>query len=239
MTTNRKDNPSDLEPLPFYKLDLQIPSVLMLQNLRTLLLTVLFLYFLGLRTQHLKAEEIFQQGDHCLAYQTEETILLFVDSVVVGKTCEISARVKREGKNTRFVVSFPIRSLDSGVGMRDDDVTEILSVESYPDIRFVSDLLRDDQLESALTQGKTKLAGVLEVAGKSYKVQFPLKFSEQSGTWLVTGKLVTSFSEFGLKLPAVLGGVVADTSDYLELLVHLRFDGVQGLLELQAASVSP
>ena len=216
-----------------------MPSVLMVKNLRNLLSTVLFLYLLGLGTQYLKAEEIFQQGDHCLAYQTEETILLFVDSVVVGKTCEISARVKSEGKNTRFYVSFPVRSLDSGVGMRDDDVTEILSVESYPDIRFVSDLLSEEQLKSALTQGKTNLAGVLEVAGKSYKVQFPLKFSEQSGTWLITGKLVTSFSEFGLKLPAVLGGVIADTSDYLELLVHLRFDGVQGLVELHATSLSP
>ena len=210
----------------------------MLQNLRTILSTVLFVYFLGLGTQHLEAEEIFQQGDHCLAYQTEETILLFVDSVVVGKTCEISARVKREGENTRFVVSFPIRSLDSGVGMRDVDVTEILSVESHPDIRFVSDFLTGEQVDAALTQGTTKLSGVLEVAGKSYKVQFPLKLSEQSGAWLVTGKLVTSFSEFGLELSAVLWGVVADYPDYLELLVHLRFEQVQGLAELQAASMS-
>ena len=209
----------------------------MLQNLRTLVSTVLFVYFLGLGTQHLEAEEIFQQGDHCLAYQTEETILLFFDLVVVGKTCEISARVKREGENTRFVVSFPIRSLDSGVGMRDEDVTEILSVESHPNIRFVSDFLTGEQVDTAFTQGTTKLAGVLEVAGKSYKVLFPLKLSEQSRAWLITGKLVTSFSEFGLELPAVLGGVVADTRDYLELLVHLRFDQVQGLVALQAASL--
>ena len=209
----------------------------MLQNLRILLSAILFVYFLGLG-KHLEAEEIFQQGDHCLAYQTEETILLFFDLVVVGKTCEISARVKREGENTRFVVSFPIRSLDSGVGMRDDDVTEILSVESHPDIRFVSDFLTGEQVDAALTQGTTKLSGVLEVAGKSYKVRFPLKLSEQSGAWLVTGKLVTSFSEFGLELPAVLWGVVADYPDYLELLVHLRFEQVQGLAELQAASMS-
>jgi len=36
----------------------------------------------------------------------------------------------------------------------------------------------------------------------------------------------------------MLGGVVADTRDYLELLVHLRFDRVHGLAELQAASLS-
>ena len=209
----------------------------MLQNLRIILSAVLFIYFLGL-SKHLEAEEIFQQGDHCLAYQTEETILLVFDLVVVGKTCEISARVKREGENTRFVVSFPIRSLDSGIGMRDEDVSEILSVESQPEILFVSDFFTWQQIKSALTNGTTKLAGVLEVAGKSYKVLFPLKLSKQSGEWLVTGKLVTSFTEFGLELPAVLGGVVADTRDYLELLVHLRFKMVQGLAELQAESLS-
>ena len=210
----------------------------MLQNLRTLVSTVLFVYFLGLGTQHLEAEEIFQQGDHCLAYQTEETILLVFDLVVVGKTCEISARVKREGENTRFVVSFPIRSLDSGIGMRDEDVSEILSVESQPDIHFVSDFLTWQQIRSALTQGTTKLAGVLEVAGKSHKVLFPLILSKQSGKWLVTGKLVTSFTDLGLELQDVLWGVVADYPDYLELLVHLRFEQVQGLAELQSASMS-
>jgi len=210
----------------------------MLQNLRTLLSILLFVYFLGLGSQHLEAEEIFQQGEHCLAYKTEETILLFVDSDVVGKTCEISARLESEGENTRYVVSFPIRSLDSGVDMRDEDVIEILSVESHPIIRFVSDFVTGEQVVEALVQGTTTLSGVLEVGGKPYKVLFPLKLSEHSGVLLVTGKLVTSFSEFGLELPAVLGGVVADTRDYLELLVHLRLDRVHGLAEFQAESMS-
>ena len=122
--------------------------------------------------------------------------------------------------------------------MRDEDVREILSVESQPEIRFVSDFLPWEQISSALTNGTTKLAGVLEVAEKSYKVLFPLKLSKQSGEWLVTGKLVTSFTEFDLELPSVLGGIVADTRDYLELLVHLRFKMVKGLTELQAESLN-
>ena len=210
----------------------------MQQNLRILLSAVFFVYFLGLKTQHLEAEEIFQKGEHCLAYKTEETILLFIDSDVVGKTCEISARLESEGEHTRYVVSFPIRSLDSGVDMRDKDVIEILSAESHPIIRFVSDFVTGEQVVEALIQGKTMLSGVLEVGGKPYKVLFPLKLSEHSGVWLVTGKLVTSFSEFGLELPAVLGGVVADTRDYLELLVHFRLDRVHGLAEFQAESIS-
>ena len=140
----------------------------MLQNLRTLLSTLLFVYFLGLGAQHLEAEEIFQQEEHCLAYKTEETIILFVDSDVVGKTCEISARLESEGENTRYVVSFPIRSLDSGVDMRDEDVNKILSVESHPYIRFVSDFVTGEQVVEALIQGTTTLSGVLEVGGNPY-----------------------------------------------------------------------
>ena len=156
---------------------------------------------------------------------------MFIDSVVIGKTCEVSARVDREGENTSFVVNFPIRSLDSGIGMRDEDVMEILSFESHPDIRFVSDFITRGQVNAALKNGKTKLGGVLEVAGKSNNVIFPLNLSENSGTWLVTGKLITSLSEFGIELPSVLGGVVADTHDYLELLVHLNFKLMNGLPE--------
>ena len=213
--------------------------MLKLKNLRILLSTILSIYFLGLVPQHLGAEEIFQQGDHCLAYKAKETILLFVDSDVIGKTCEISARLESEGGNTRYVVSFPIRSLYSGVDMRDKDVIEILSAESHPIIRFVSDFVTGEQVIEALIQGTTTLSGVLEVSGKPYKVLFPLKLSEHSGVWLlVTGKLVTSLSKFGLELPAVLGGVVGKVLDHLELLVHLRLDRVHGLVDFKKDSMS-
>ena len=210
----------------------------MSQNLRNLIIALVFIYYLSFGVQHLQAEETFQEEDHCLAYQTEETILLFIDSVVFGKTCEISTQIESVASNTRFLVSFPIKSLDTGLNIRDEDVTEMLSVKSNTDIRFISDFLTEEEVSTALNQGKTKLGGMLDVAGKSYKVIFPLILSEHSGTWLVTGKLVTSLTELGLELPSVLGGVVADTRDYLELLVHLRFNLVQGLPELHQKSMN-
>ena len=180
-------------------------------------------------SHNLDAQVIFQQDDHCLAYQTEETIFLLINSIVIGKTCEISTQVEREAGNTRFLVSFPISSLDSGLEMRDDDVTDMLTVESNTDIRFVSDFLTEEQISAALNLGKANLWGMLEIRGKFYKVMFPLMLSEDSGKWLVTGSLVSSISKFDLELPSVLGGVIADTSDHLELLVHLRFNLVQGV----------
>ena len=203
----------------------------MIQNLSKFLTSVIFLYFIWMGSHNLNAQVIFQQDDHCLAYQTEETIFLLLNSIVIGKTCEISTQVERKVGNTRFLVSFPISSLDSGLEMRDDDVTDMLTVESNTDIRFVSDFLTEEQIITALTNGKANLWGMLEVRGKFYKVMFPLMLSEDSGKWLVTGNLVTSISKFGLELPSVLGGVIADTRDQLELLVHLRFNLVQGLPE--------
>ena len=210
----------------------------MFKNIGTKLLSIIFIYFLGLGIQILEADDTFQEEDHCLAYQTEETILLLIDTVVIGKTCEISAQVESVGGKTRFLVSFPARSLDSGIEMRDKDVTEMLSVESNPDIRFVSDLLTVEELNTALKKGKAKLGGTLDVAGNSYSVLFPLMISEYSGTWLVTGKLITSLTKLGLKLPSVLGGVVAKTRDYLELHVHLRFNQIQGITELQSKNMN-
>ena len=180
-------------------------------------------------SHNLNAEVIFQKNDHCLAYQTEETIFLFINSIVIGKTCEISSQVEREAGNTRFLVSFPISSLDSGLEMRDDDVTEMLTVESNTDIRFVSDFLTEEQISAALTHGKSNLWGKLKIRGKLFKVMFPLMLSKDSGKLIVTGNLVTSISKFDLELPSVLGGVIADTRDQLKLLVHLRFKLVQGL----------
>ena len=203
----------------------------MIQNLSKFLTCIIFLYFLWMGSHNLNAEVIFQKNDHCLAYQTEETIFLLINSIVIGKTCEISTQVEREAGNIRFVVSFPIRSLDSGLEMRDDDVTDMLTFESNNDIRFVSDFLTEEQISAALTLGIANLWGMLEIRGKFYKVMFPLKISENSGKWLVTGNLVSSITKFGLEIPSVLGGVIADTRDQLELLVHLRFNLVQGVPE--------
>ena len=203
-----------------------------------LLITLLVINFLWFGTQFLKAEEIFQQRDHCVAYQTEETIFLFVESDVVGKTCEISAQIERKGEYIRLMVNFPISSLDSGIDMRDEDVAEMLLAEAHPEISFISDFIKEEQVSEALNKGSTILAGLVKFAGRSQKVEFPLKIYEQSETWLVTGKLVTSFSEFGLELPSVLGGVIADTRDYLALLVNLHFDRVQGFAELRDAMLS-
>ncbi|MAE17114.1 MAG: hypothetical protein CL911_06710 [Deltaproteobacteria bacterium] len=181
----------------------------------------------------LHAEEVFRQEDHCLAYRTEKTMFFFVNVEVVGKTCEIKSRVEKEGEQVQFEVSFPIRSLDSGNGFRDGDVAEILSVETHPDLRFVSTSLTLEQVRKVLKQGATELPGVLEFAGQPHPVRFPIELSRQSGAWVVTGKLVTSFTGLGLELPTVAGGVVADARDVLELLVHLRFDQVRGLEALQ------
>ena len=46
---------------------------------------------------------------------------------------------------------------------------------------------------------------------------------------MIEGKLITSFSDLKIEAPnAGLGGLLADTRDYLELLVHLQSNKISG-----------
>ena len=46
---------------------------------------------------------------------------------------------------------------------------------------------------------------------------------------MIEGILITSFSDLKIEVPTVgPGGLLADTRDYLELLVHLQSDKISG-----------
>ena len=46
---------------------------------------------------------------------------------------------------------------------------------------------------------------------------------------MIEGKLMTSFSDLNIEVPTLgPGGLLADTRDYLELLVHLQSNKISG-----------
>ena len=65
--------------------------------------------------------------------------------------------------------------------------------------------------------------------GNTFPVKFTLNFTDQGGLFLIEGKLITSFSDLNIEVPT-LGpdGLLADTRDYLELLVHLQSNKISG-----------
>ena len=59
-------------------------------------------------------------------------------------------------------------------------------------------------------------------------MKFALSFSKQAGFLLVEGQLKTTFSALNLDVPLVVGGLIADPQDELELRLHLRLDKIAG-----------
>ena len=181
----------------------------------------------------LAEEQIFVLDDHCLAYKAQKTVFFFFDEVeVIGKTCEVVAKVhwKDFGEQGQLEVYAPVTSFESGNSFRDRDISEILKAKLTPNIRFSSNWLSRKVLLNMLETQNTEVSGSLEIAGNTFLVKFPLNSTVIGERVLIESELITSFSALKIELPIVgPGGLLAETKDYLELLVHLRSDKFAGI----------
>ena len=176
-------------------------------------------------------EDVFAPDDHCLAYKTEKSMFFFAGIEVIGKSCDVQAEIHWQDseEQAQVEVSVPVSSFDSGNSLRDGDIPEILRGELTPDIRFTSTWLSRTDMQKMFKNGNAEVSGMLEVAGNTFPVKFTLNFTDQGGFFLIEGKLITSFSNLKIEAPnAGLGGLLADTRDYLELLVHLQSNKISG-----------
>jgi len=176
-------------------------------------------------------EDVFALDEHCLAYKTEKSMFFFAGIEVIGKSCDVQAEIHWQDseEQAQVEVSVPVSSFDSGNSLRDGDIPEILRGELTPDIRFTSTWLSRTDMQKMFKNGNAEVSGMLEVAGNTFPVKFTLTFRDQGRYFLIAGKLITSFSGLKVEVPTVgPGGMIAEPSDYLELLVHLRSDKISG-----------
>lgn len=174
-------------------------------------------------------EDVFESGDHCLAYRASRTLFFVIDIEVIGKSCQINSKIHWTAEKDKmlFDIRVPISSLDSGIGRRDKSIFRILKINQYPDIRFITALIPLTALHQAFEIGGMPISGNLEVAGKSFPVTFLLRIVKRSEKIIIKGKLVTTFSNLEVVLPLVgPWGVLEDPIDYLEILVHLQLDRI-------------
>jgi polyisoprenoid-binding protein YceI len=149
---------------------------------------------------------------------------------VIGKSCDVTAEMNWEesGEKAQVEVSVPVKTLDSGNPLRDGDIPEILKADLTPNIRFVSEWLEKSAWDKMMEGQLPEVSGNLEVAGGIFPVKFALSFSKQAGFLLVEGQLKTTFSALNVDVPLVVGGLIADPQDELELQLHLRLDKIAG-----------
>ncbi|MBS1254874.1 MAG: hypothetical protein MAG581_00670 [Deltaproteobacteria bacterium] len=195
--------------------------------IKTFIINILLI----LSAQTLFAEEhVFAPDEHCLAYKTEKSVLFVADVEVIGKSCEVTAKMNwnHSGEKAQVKVSVPVISLDSNNAFRDEDIPEILRVDQTYDIRFISDWLEIEVLKKMLQEKKGEVSGILEVAGGKFPVKFMMTFTSKPEYYLVTGHLNTTFAALNVDVPDVAWGLVAQPKEFLELLVHLRSDKISG-----------
>jgi hypothetical protein len=173
--------------------------------------------------------EVFEPGDHCVAYRTIKEMWFGSEVEVVGRSCEVSAKLVVVDAGSQVVVSVPIKSLRSGNMLRNGSVADLLGVKLQPDLRFISDPINADALRDDIARGSFVLPGTLSLGEKPYPVEFPLEIVETGGQRIVKGRLETTFEAFSVEVPTVMGGFIAKPHEELELIVHLDVAQVDGL----------
>jgi hypothetical protein len=176
-------------------------------------------------------EEIFEPGDHCVAYRTVKDILFSIDVEVIGRSCEVTASLlpAAEGAGPQVVVEVPAKSLKSGNVMRNRAVADLLGAKTQPNLRFASSPIDVETLRADIARGSFRLPGILTLGGKDFPIDFPLEIVEHEGRHYVKGRLSTTFEAFEVEVPTVAGGLIARPHEALELIVQLELERVEGL----------
>ena len=176
-------------------------------------------------------KDIFDPGDHCVAYRTTKDILFAVDAEIIGRSCEVNAwlAASESGGAPRVVVEVPVKSLKSGNILRNRAVADLLGAKIQPDLRFTSSPIDVETIQADVARGQLLVAGILTIGGKDFPLDFPLQLLEHEGRHYVQGRLATTFAAFEVEVPTIALGLIARPHEALELIVHLELERVAGL----------
>jgi polyisoprenoid-binding protein YceI len=178
-------------------------------------------------------QEIFEPGDHCVAYRTIKDMFFAFDAEIIGRNCQPTASlVSPAGEaGPRIVVEVPIKGFKSGNFMRDRSVRDLLGAKAQPDLRFTSSPIDVEALRAEIAGGDLQVSGVLTLNGKDFPLEFPLEIVEHEQSHFVKGRLSTTFAAFEVEVPTVAGGLIARPHELLELVVQLELERVEGLAD--------
>jgi polyisoprenoid-binding protein YceI len=172
------------------------------------------------------AQPAFSADDHCVAYWTSKRVMLVRTVGVIGKNCDVAARLHwRDDDAATVEVVVRADRFDSGNARRDRDVARILDAARNPEIRFGAGPIRAGEVRRLEAGNRVAVPGYLEVAGRRHAVEFAVRLQGD----VVSGEARTTFAALGLEVDRVgPGGMVADPAEDLALLLHLHLDRVHG-----------
>ena len=175
------------------------------------------------------AKEIFVPQDHCVAYKTAKQMFLFVDTDVIGKSCEVESSLQRSEDQSKIQFQFQVdvTTFNTDDEERDEHVAEILGAPKHENIYFTSDWFTPQKLREVLQAEKiTPLFGQLGINGNSYPIRFDLQITQQSGTQIIEAQWTGKFEDLNVIVPSAGGGLIFEASEDLQLLTHLHLNRI-------------
>lgn len=190
---------------------------------------------LGFISAEASFASLFQNGQHCVAYQAKKRMFLVAAVKVVGTSCQVAAQVIPDlDQQYHAEISFPISSLKSGEEERDSDVAKLLHADQESELLFTSENLKLDQWKELAAKGQFRLPGKLRIGTEYYPMEAEIQIVDGKEGKEVDGVVKTSFKNLHLKAPKLGLGLVANVKDELELHFHLLGTRVLGIDTLLA-----
>jgi hypothetical protein len=179
----------------------------------------ILLFGSGIFSYGLSATESISKA--CVSYETNKKMFKLNNVIVLGKTCNVKIDILTlQGENLPFRVKILSKDFDSGNGIRDKEVVEILGEQLVFDLAIPEKLWKD-----RLTLKEFNLKGKLTLKTGTFPVEFSVVGKQKNGELsnVLAGTYKGKFTSFGMEPPSVgPGGFVSDVSDDLILKFSLE-----------------
>jgi polyisoprenoid-binding protein YceI len=134
----------------------------------------------------------------------------------------LTGSLKVAGNLVSGKATFPLSTLDTGVGLRDRHLKdEFLQVQKFPDAELTLNNVSLDKnpIANGFSQDKVPFTGILKVHGVSHPVNGTIDLSTAVGTTKGDAQFGIKISDFGFPEPKFMGMKV---NDDVQVKVHLE-----------------
>jgi polyisoprenoid-binding protein YceI len=143
---------------------------------------------------------------------------------VHGKSTSLAARARVGAGPDRFVLEqieaiVPVRSLETGMALRDDHMRKYIfttAAGDIPDVQFSGD--RTECAKSDPRRATCTVSGALTIRGTAKPFAMTVTISEENGTIRAAGSGIVKLSAYGIEQPSQLG---VRTTDDVKLKLEL------------------
>ena len=191
--------------------------------MKRLTLLMLLFSFSGLTLGEESGTPQWQPGKNGVAWQAKKRFMLFSDQTPVGMNQAVTVSLDQVSGGRRIRVVIPIEKFDSGEGIRDENVRELLKIDENKDLLFLSETLSEDSV-TGLTRGTVnRIGGTLRIGRKAWPVAFKIRTVSKG---VLEGEFEGTMSQLGVEPPSVVGGIVTKVEDYVKLFVRIHLSSL-------------